>query len=240
MIYRLKITLTGSRPPIWRRVEVDGNISLGELHEVIQIAMGWEDSHLHQFIVDDIYYSTPYPGMEDWEMMDYMQDANEISLDQVAVEVGVRFIYKYDFGDCWEHRIRVEQIKEPEAEVFYPICLTGKRACPPEDVFVSEYLDDGVRRYENVWFFTSDSYYALEAHDFIRNDHVDITPITGRVKNLIIRKRDYDFESATEKSRLSIEFVTNLDLEGEMKACKENCDHLKYIILTYFKPNLLP
>ncbi len=64
MIYRLKITLTGSRPPIWRRVEVDGNISLGELHQVIQIAMGWTDSHLHQFIVDDIYYSIPYPGFE--------------------------------------------------------------------------------------------------------------------------------------------------------------------------------
>jgi len=124
----------GFRPPIWRRVEVDGNISLGELHLVIQIVMGWEDAHLHQFIVDDIYYSTPYPGMEDWGMMDYMRDANEISLRQVAVEVGVRFIYKYDFGDSWEHVIRVEQIKEPEAGVFCPVCLTGKRACPPEDV----------------------------------------------------------------------------------------------------------
>ena len=134
MIYRLKITLAGFRPPIWRRVEVDGNISLGELHEVIQIAMGWEDAHLHQFIVGDTYYSTPHPGLEDWEMMDYMQDANEISLQQVAAEVGVRFTYKYDFGDSWEHRIRVEQIKEPEAEVLYPVCLTGKRACPPEDV----------------------------------------------------------------------------------------------------------
>ncbi len=134
MIYRLKITLMGFRPPIWRRVEVDGNLSLGELHEVIQIVMGWEDAHLHQFIVDDIYYSTPYPGMEDWEMMDYMRDANEISLQQVAAEVGARFTYKYDFGDSWEHRIRVEQIKEPEVEVLYPVCLTGKRACPPEDV----------------------------------------------------------------------------------------------------------
>ena len=88
--------------------------------------MGWEDAHLHQFIVDDTYYSTPYPGMADWEIMEYMQDANEISLQQVAVEVGVRFTYKYDFGDSWEHMIRVEQIKEPEAEVLYPICLTGK------------------------------------------------------------------------------------------------------------------
>ena len=134
MIYRLKITLAGSRPPIWRRVEVDGNISLGELHQVIQIAMGWTDSHLHQFIVNDTYYSTPYPGMEDWGMMEDIRDANEISLQQVAVEVGAQFIYEYDFGDSWEHIIRVEQIKEPEAEVFYPICLTGKRACPPEDV----------------------------------------------------------------------------------------------------------
>lgn len=111
---------------------------------------------------------------------------------------------------------------------------------PIEDVFVSEYLDDGVRRYENVWFFTSGSYHAIEAHDFIRNDHVDIAPITGRVKNLIIRKRDYDFESATEKSRLSIEFATDFGGHGAMKACKKNCDHLKYITLTYLKPNFLP
>ena len=134
MIYRLKITLAGSRPPIWRRVDVDGNISLGELHQVIQLAMGWTDSHLHQFIVNDTYYSTPYPGMEDWGMMEDIRDANEISLQQVVVEAGAQFIYEYDFGDGWEHRIRVEQIKEPEAEVFYPVCLTGKRACPPEDV----------------------------------------------------------------------------------------------------------
>ena len=136
MIYRLKITLRGSRPPIWRRVEVDGNISLGELHEVIQVVMGWEDAHLHQFIVDDVYYSTPYIGPEGWGvmMMEDVRDANEISLQQVAVEVGAQFVYEYDFGDSWEHVIRVEQIKAPEVEVFYPICLTGKRAGPPEDV----------------------------------------------------------------------------------------------------------
>ena len=136
MIYRLKITLAGSRPPIWRRVEVDGNISLGELHQVIQIAMGWTDSHLHQFIVDDIYYSTPYIGPEGWGvmMMEDVRNANEISLQQVAVEVGAQFVYEYDLGDSWEHVIRVEQIEEPEAGVFYPVCLTGKRACPPEDV----------------------------------------------------------------------------------------------------------
>lgn len=109
-----------------------------------------------------------------------------------------------------------------------------------EDVFVSEYLDGDVRRYENVWFFTSNPYYVIEAHDFIANDDVDIAAIKGRVKHLFVRKQNYDFESATEKSRLNIDFRTDFEVLGKMKACKENCDHLKHIVLTYLKPNLLP
>ena len=133
-------------------------------------------------------------------------------------------------------------IQQPYIERIKELYRVAKEISPAqiEDVFVSEYLEDGVRRYENVWFFTSDSYYALEAHDFIWNDHVDIAPITGRVKNLIIRKQDYDFKSATEESRLNIDFATDFGIRGAMKACKENCDHLKHIVLTYLKPNLLP
>lgn len=132
MIYQLKITLSGSRPPIWRRVEVEGSISLGQLHWVIQIAMGWTNSHLHRFIANGTSYGMVDPELDDWGME--MSDENEIAFEQIAPEVGLKIIYEYDFGDGWEHIIQVEQIKEPEPDIFYPICLAGKRACPPEDV----------------------------------------------------------------------------------------------------------
>lgn len=131
-IYQLKITLRDSRPPIWRRVLVPGNFNLYQLHQVMQIAMGWTDSHLHHFRVDSIYYSYPYPN-SDWEEMDE-EDSRDVTLAQIAPEVKRKFMYEYDFGDSWEHDILVEKIFPPEPGEKYPQCIKGKGACPPEDV----------------------------------------------------------------------------------------------------------
>ncbi|MEZ4771186.1 MAG: plasmid pRiA4b ORF-3 family protein [Caldilineales bacterium] len=128
-IYQLKITLRGSRPPIWRRVLVPGSFSLYKLHQVIQLAMGWTDSHLHQFIIDGQYYGIPSP--DDWEPV---IDERRHTLNKIAPGPKYKFIYEYDFGDSWEHEILVESIAEAEAGVQYPVCINGKRACPPEDV----------------------------------------------------------------------------------------------------------
>ncbi len=128
-IYQIKITLRDSKPPIWRRVLVPGNFSLYKLHKVIQLAMGWTDSHLHQFIIDGQYYGIPSP--DDWEPM---IDERRHTLSKIAPEPKRKFIYEYDFGDSWEHQILVESIIQPEAGVKYPVCIKGKRACPPEDV----------------------------------------------------------------------------------------------------------
>jgi hypothetical protein len=128
-IYQLKITLRDSKPPIWRRVLVDGSINLLELHDIIQIAMGWTDSHLHQFIIDEEYYSMPDPYA-----MRSLKDERRFRLNQIAPQEKIIFIYEYDFGDSWEHKILVEKISAPEPRTSYPICIKGKRACPPEDV----------------------------------------------------------------------------------------------------------
>jgi hypothetical protein len=128
-IYQLKITLRNSKPPIWRRVMVPSKFSLYKLHQVIQIAMGWTNSHLHQFIVDDQYYSIPSP--EDSERV---IDERRHVLSQIAPREKRKFVYEYDFGDSWEHEIVVEKILPPETGVKYPVCLQGKRASPPEDV----------------------------------------------------------------------------------------------------------
>ena len=112
-IYELKITLCGSKPPIWRRVQVPGGIKLNHFHDVLQIVMGWTDSHLHQFGSgsryhgpETEYYLCPYqveegePGVPE----------EEVRLDEVLADPGDTLCYLYDFGDSWEHVIRLEAV----------------------------------------------------------------------------------------------------------------------------------
>ncbi len=128
-IYQIKVTLRGSKPPIWRRLLVSEAVSLFTLHEIIQIAMGWTDSHMHQFIIAGEYYSTPSP-----DDLEPVIDERRHRLGHVAPAEKDKFIYEYDFGDSWEHDVVVEKIIPPEQGAKYPVCITGKRACPPEDV----------------------------------------------------------------------------------------------------------
>jgi hypothetical protein len=127
-VYQLKVTLMDSKPPIWRRIQVSSDITLYTLHQIIQEAMGWTDSHLHQFIIGGKYYGEPNPdyGFE-------MADESRVKLNRVVKGEKAKFRYEYDFGDNWQHQIVVEKILTPEAGVHYPRCLTGKRNCPPED-----------------------------------------------------------------------------------------------------------
>ncbi len=136
-IYQIKVTLKQSKPPIWRRIEVAGDITLAKLHWILQVVMGWTSSHLHQFMVGDfkypislVYYGEPHPDYWEFEM----QDERRFKLNQIAPREKFKFVYEYDFGDSWEHELLVEKISPPELGVFYPRCVKGKRACPPEDV----------------------------------------------------------------------------------------------------------
>jgi hypothetical protein len=130
-IYQLKITLRDIRPPIWRRIQVPGDLTLGQLHRVLQIALDWSDSHLHQFKIGGAFYGVPDP---DYDMMGPpMRDEKRVRLNTLLCREKDKMIYEYDFGDGWEHDIVLEKILPRQAGVHYPICLTGKRACPPED-----------------------------------------------------------------------------------------------------------
>lgn len=132
LIYQLKITLCDFKPPIWRRVLVPGKFNLYKLHQVIQIAMGWTNSHLHHFRVGEIYYSYPYPDT-DWEDSGEV-DSRRVTLAEIAPNTKSKFFYEYDFGDSWGHDILVEKIMPAEPRVKYPQCVQGKGACPPEDI----------------------------------------------------------------------------------------------------------
>lgn len=131
LVYQLKITLTGSTPPIWRRVQMHGNTSFSRLHDILQIAMGWTDSHLHEFVIRDTRYG--FPDME-WDPLERPKDERRVRLGQLVTREQDRFTYEYDFGDGWTHEIVVEKILPPEPGLPYPRCIAGKRACPPEDV----------------------------------------------------------------------------------------------------------
>jgi Plasmid pRiA4b ORF-3-like protein len=114
-IYQLKITLDGSKPPIWRRVEVADTVTLAKLHMIIQAAMGWTDSHLHMFTVGGTTYGVPDP---DDEME--IRDERRIALNRLLSAPKQKLIYEYDFGDSWTHQVLLEQVGEPEAGAAYP------------------------------------------------------------------------------------------------------------------------
>jgi hypothetical protein len=130
-IYQIKVTLEGSKPPIWRRLLVRSDITLGDLHTNIQAAMGWWDYHLHQFTVGETCFGVPHPDYDDYLEM---HDEEEVTLAQVAPREGLKFHYEYDFGDSWMHQVLVEKVLSAVSGQSYPVCIKGRRACPPEDV----------------------------------------------------------------------------------------------------------
>src|SRR5262245_786847 len=128
VVYQIKVTLQGSKPPIWRRLQIAGETTLTQLHSILQRAMGWGDYHLYQFVINQVEYGDP-SMLEDLDA----EDARTATLRALVPGEKFKFFYEYDFGDGWEHEIRIEKILPPEAGKRYPLCLTGKRACPPED-----------------------------------------------------------------------------------------------------------
>jgi len=128
-IFHLQISLKGAKPPIWRTIKVDENYRLDRLHQVIQIAMGWWNAHLHEFriqersigmVLDDLFLDAPE-----------VEDETKLYLRDFDLNVSDVFFYLYDFGDNWEHTVKL--VKMEQGILEYPICTDGRKACPPED-----------------------------------------------------------------------------------------------------------
>ena len=128
---QLKITLRHSKPPIWRRVVVRADMTLACLHEVIQAAMGWTGSHMHQFRLGRVYYGIPDPDFDD--LGGETLNEKQYTLADLAPVAKRKFIYEYDFGDSWEHVVLVEKVLPPDPAFKHPVCLTGANQRPPED-----------------------------------------------------------------------------------------------------------
>ncbi len=128
LVYQLKVTLKGAKPPIWRRLLVTDDISLRRLHNILQVACGWSNSHLHEFSMGRSRY-----GRTDPEWPTDMKSDTAKRLSSLHLAEKSKLEYVYDFGDWWEHAILVEAIRPRKEGEVLPICLTGRRAFPPED-----------------------------------------------------------------------------------------------------------
>ena len=127
MTYQLKIELKDTKPTIWRRIQVNSDISLNELHHTIQISMGWTNSHLYSFIIDSVEFTVKEYDDDDVKYA----DARKYNLEKLKIDGPLEYLY--DFGDYWEHEIIVEKKIEVK-NLVYPVCLEGERKCPPEDI----------------------------------------------------------------------------------------------------------
>lgn len=144
MIYQLKINLKHMKPPVWRRIQVDGETTFLTLHQLIQEAFDWDDAHLHEFTIktkaseqmtfvrrdiirigssDNSSVFNPILDESEEQIMDYFKNEKD------------KVFYTYDFGDDWEHKIELEYILSPEANVVYPRCIKARKLAPKEDSF---------------------------------------------------------------------------------------------------------
>ena len=133
-IYQFRVTLLEIEPPIWRRIQVPADYSFWDLHVAIQDSMGWLDYHLHEFkLRKPRGRKVVEIGIPDTETDRDVLPGWEVPISTYFTGLGVRAAYDYDFGDDWHHEVLLEGILLKDSSVKYPICVAGKRACPPED-----------------------------------------------------------------------------------------------------------
>jgi hypothetical protein len=131
LVYQLKVILKGSKPAVWRRLQVSGSTNFQSLHRILQTAMGWSNSHLYRFEIDGIQYGDVV--FEEDFYGPHFEDARKVQLKKTIPYEKAHFSYEYDFGDSWEHEIIIEKILPAKSGIQYPLILCGKQDCPPED-----------------------------------------------------------------------------------------------------------
>jgi hypothetical protein len=180
-VYQLHVLLLYCEPLIWRRILVPANMKLSGLHTVLQVCMGWSDSHLHQFRVGNAFYG-PAALNDDWSPVNSL-DEQRFALANLEDDMRYRFFYDYDFGDGWQHEIRIEKVFLPdEKPLKYPVLLAGERACPPEDIggppgydnFLAAMSDPKSEDYEGMrkWYgsdsFNPDAFERAEINKILK------------------------------------------------------------------------
>jgi hypothetical protein len=165
--YVFKIWLEGIRPPIWRRFQIPAGIRFQQLHEVVQVVMGWENTHLYRFSVGDAMVLDTPLGAGDYSA--------EERIDAYLQHLGTELFYEYDFGDTWGHLLKLE--KYLMQGTVFPACLAGKAACPPEDCgglwAYKEFLRSRKKRSGRVspkWQEQIGNYWDADAFDLLETN----------------------------------------------------------------------
>lgn len=195
-IYQIKITLRGIKPPIWRRVLVPDDFTVERFHRVIQAAMGWTNSHLHEFTTskaryvmmdmeDDFGFDMGFGSRKD------VVDEQKATLKEALPKQGSTMEYTYDFGDSWDHIIQLEMVLPADDDVDYPVCVKGSRACPPDD-------SGGIWGYEHMLEVTGNPKHP-EYEDLVEwlgedfdPEAFDLDEINERLKHLEMYGGGYD------------------------------------------------
>lgn len=124
--FQLRIRLIDVDPEVWRRVVIEGNFTLHELHRVIQLIFSWSDYHLYEFEIAGRRFQAPDAEAD-------AEDAAGVALEALGLQRGAVFIYTYDFGDSWQHEVRVEEVRRSHQDNILPRVIDGARRGPPED-----------------------------------------------------------------------------------------------------------
>jgi Plasmid pRiA4b ORF-3-like protein len=153
---RLRVTLREVAPPVVRVLDVPAAVTLPELHDLLQVGIGWTDSHLHQFGAGRARYGIPDPDFADLDFADLDTDLHDERTATLR-DLPARFSYQYDFGDNWDHDIEVLGVGGPE-----PGCVHGEGACPSAEC-------GGVPGYDEFRTAIADPTQRLPSH--LRPDH---------------------------------------------------------------------
>lgn len=188
--FRVRLDLHGAKPPVWRRLELPGDLTLPRLHDVIQAAMGWSDSHLHRFRTGSDHRSPYFVTHVDLDEGEDGTLEDDVRLDQLVAEKGDELWYEYDFGDGWDHKLVVEKVSEEPPTTAR--CTGGRMACPPEDC-------GGLGGYEELAAWVRSGYDdaqlpgvfddAAHAHDWLpvdwHPDHFDVEETNVALANAV-------------------------------------------------------
>ncbi len=181
-IYQLKVSLAFSDPLVWRRIRVQGDISLARLHEILQLSMGWSDLHTHRFLIGKVFYAPSAHADNRLETGERSESAYRLA----ALENDMKwcFTYIYDFGDGWEHQIELEESLPAGTGAHHPVLLAGERACPPENV-------GGIPGYEEFLTIINDPRHAHHKRiaawygaDRFDPEHLDMARINMALQRL--------------------------------------------------------
>lgn len=201
VIFQLKITLVGSKPPIWRRFELKDTMTFYQLHQIIQFAFDWEDYHLHGFDVRKTngiaVNGTNSIGpieLDEFGFFNPDYDEEDIILKDVFIKEKDRVLYTYDFGDDWEHEIILEKILPEDSNSFYPRCTKVMRDTPNEDsrfqyletgivteaVNGKEYMEELNEIFQEV--FSEEQLMDREKHNSLKNENNDWTTLLDLIE----------------------------------------------------------